>query len=181
MTLTNFSASCDTQVTLNWTTVSELNSDYFIVEKSRDGQTWDFLAEQQAAGNSNTTISYSQIDENSWIGITYYRLKQIDFNGAQEIYGPISSSCSARENSISVFPNPNSGSFTVEISSNKNNSAAIFYLTDMTGKIIYSKEIDISNGTNQILMNNLFLEKGAYIISLKEVDLQLKPVKVIVN
>lgn len=181
VTLTHLSASCTKDVTLNWTTESELNSDYFVVEKSRDGQTWSFVAEQPAAGNSNTTINYSQVDQNSWNGISYYRLRQFDFNGDQAVYGPISASCTGSESSMTVYPNPNKGSFIVEISSDETDAEVYVYLTDLAGKIIVSQQVNVSEGNAQIMMDNLDLSKGVYLVSLRGLNLQLKPVKVVVN
>src|SRR5690554_2953553 len=181
VTLTSLSATCDNKVTLNWTTESEQNSDRFVIEKSRDGQTWTYVGEQSGAGNSNSTINYSHVDENTWSGISYYRLVQKDFNGDEEVYGPISAFCEESENNMIVYPNPNNGTFTIEISSDKIYTDAQLYLTDMTGKVISSQQVDVSNGTTQILFNNIDLQKGAYMLTLRGGGLQLKPVKVIVN
>lgn len=179
--LTNFSATCDDVVTLNWTTASEQNSDRFVIEKSRDGQDWLVLATQAAAGNSNTIINYTQVDENKWNGVTYYRLKQIDFNGEEAIYGPISTSCEGNESSMTVFPNPNNGSFTIEIASDEMHNNASLLLTDMTGKVISTQKVNLVVGTTQILIDNLDLQKGTYLVTLRGADAQLKPVKVLVK
>ena len=181
VTLTNFSATCEDNVTLSWTTASEQNSNRFIVEKSRDGQTWSFVATQTAAGTSNTIHNYTQSDENSWNGVTYYRLRQIDFNGAEEVYGPISVSCEGNESSMTVYPNPSSGSFTIEIASTEMYNNAQLFLTDLTGKVITTQTINVANGTTQILMDNLDLKMGTYLVTLRGADQQLKPVKVMVT
>ena len=179
--LINFSATCENEVTLSWTTASEQNSDRFIVEKSRDGKSWSVVARQTAAGTSNTIINYTQTDENSWNDITYYRLKQIDYNGVEEVYGPISVSCGHSETNMSVYPNPSSGSFTIEIASTEMYINAQLILTDMTGKIIYSQSVNVANGTTKILMDRLNLKMGTYLVSLRGADQQLKPVKVMVT
>ena len=181
VTLTNFSASCDKQVTLNWTTASEQNSDYFMVEKSRTGQEWIFVGEQEAAGNSTTTINYNELDQNATNGVTYYRLRQVDMNGDEEMYGPISVSCSNNKNSLTAFPNPNNGSFTIEVSSDEMHSDAHLLLTDMTGKVITFQNVDVSVGTTQVMMDNLNLPKGAYLVSLQGSGMHLRPIKVIVD
>ena len=181
VTLTDFSASCNDEVLISWTTASEQNSDYFDVEKSRDGQTWVHIANQQSAGNSSSEINYSQSDYNSMSGITYYRLKQVDFNGEEEIYGPISVSCEEGKSSMKVYPNPNNGSFTIEVSSDKIHSDVYLYLTDMTGKVILTQKVNITNGTTQILMGDLDLRKGLYWVSMEGIQTQLKPLMVVVN
>ncbi|MDD2982662.1 MAG: T9SS type A sorting domain-containing protein [Crocinitomicaceae bacterium] len=182
VTLTNFSASCDQNVTLNWSTASEQNSDKFILEKSRDGLEWIAFAEQAAAGNSNTNVDYQQVDNNTWNGITYYRLRQLDFNGEQEVFGPISTSCEGNiSNSMVVYPNPNNGSFTVEITSKEAHQGAELLLTDITGKVIHSQRVNIDLGKNQLLFNHINLQKGTYLATLKGVNGELKPVRILVG
>lgn len=179
--LTNFSASCDDIVSINWTTATEQNSDYFVLEKSRDGESWFYVESQQAAGNSNSTINYRLSDENNWNSVTYYRLKQVDFDGKEEIYGPISVLCDGDKSNMKIYPNPNNGTFTIEVSSGESYSDVQLLLTDITGKIVTSKKVDISNGTTQVLMNDLDLRKGSYLVWLKGTDVALKPIKVIVS
>ncbi|PWH85495.1 T9SS type A sorting domain-containing protein [Brumimicrobium oceani] len=178
--LTNLSARCEENTVINWTTASELNSDYFLVEKSRDGQNWILVAEQNAAGNSNDFINYSLIDSKPWSGVSYYRLRQVDLDGREEVFGPISVSCEGNENSMKIYPNPNNGNFTVEILSSENYPNTQMLLTDMTGKIISSRQVDISAGTNQFMVGDLALSKGAYLLSLLGANAVLKPLKVVV-
>jgi hypothetical protein len=85
-----FTASIDQkQVNVSWATTTEINSDYFIVERSVNGSDFEFLSRIDAAGNSLQTIRYQLIDENPFQGISYYRLRQIDFNGSQRTYQPV--------------------------------------------------------------------------------------------
>ena len=179
--LTNFSANCENNATLSWITASEQNSDRFIVEKSRDGQTWNWVATQTAAGTSNTIINYTQTDENNWNGVTYYRLRQIDFNGAEEIYGPISVTCKGNESSMTVYPNPNNGSFTIEIHSETVVQDASLILMDLTGKTISTQSITISSGTSLVLFENFNLQNGTYFIQVNGKNQNLKPLKVTVS
>ncbi len=77
-----FKASCENNSTkLSWATASETNNDYFSVEKSQDGFTFENINNIPGAGNSNNTLFYSATDEKPFSGTTYYRLKQTDFNG----------------------------------------------------------------------------------------------------
>ena len=68
-------------VKLIWSTTSEINNDYFIVEKSLDGENWEEIGRVQGAGNSSIKNTYSEIDEAPKKGvINYYRLKQVDLD-----------------------------------------------------------------------------------------------------
>ena len=94
----------DNKVNLNWITASEINNDYFTIEKSKDALYWEYVNEQNGAGNSNTILKYNDVDEAPYQGISYYRLKQVDFNGDFDYSNIISVSYS--KNRIDVYPNP---------------------------------------------------------------------------
>jgi len=70
-------------VKINWKTASEINNDYFTVERSADGENFDSVSEVDGAGNSTHTISYFLIDTDYKNGINYYRLRQTDYNGTE--------------------------------------------------------------------------------------------------
>lgn len=181
--LSNLSATCNEQsdVYVYWKTSSEQHSEKFIVEKSRDLQHWMYVGEVPAAGNSNYSIDYQADDHNAFSGISYYRLIQLDIDGAQKIYGPVSVSCEAVEsNVITVFPNPTDQNFTVQISSDGSKFNASVRLCDPAGKIIATRNINLVEGINQVLFDTEQLAKGAYIIYV-EAEKAFQPVKLIVN
>lgn len=75
---------------LKWATASENNSDYFYIERSEDGEIWKSVGIKKAMGNSNQIANYYYNDSYLNKGIIYYRLKQVDFDGNYDMYGPIS-------------------------------------------------------------------------------------------
>lgn len=77
------------QVKINWTTMTEINNDYFIIEKSQDGIHYTLLETVSGAGNSSVSISYSILDINPYQGLNYYRLSQTDFNGQVQFFSPV--------------------------------------------------------------------------------------------
>lgn len=181
VTLTSFSANCTGDaVDVRWVTVSESNSQQFIVEKSRDLNYWTKEAVQAAAGNSNHKIQYAVTDSDPFGGTSYYRLVQTDNDGVQKIYGPISVSCKEAENSIIVFPNPANGAFTVQVSSDTDIASAEIVLMDLTGKTVAAHMIAIHQGNNQILFNEQGLQRGTYIVNLVSEN-EFKPVKVVIQ
>lgn len=74
---------------LSWITATEINNDYFTIEKSIDGFFWETITIMLGAGNSNTPIIYEYEDDTYVYTINYYRLKQTDYNGEYEIFDPI--------------------------------------------------------------------------------------------
>lgn len=77
-------------VLLEWSTASEKNNDYFIIERSVDGYNWLQIKNIDATGNSNTQINYTTIDNSAPRAIVYYKLSQVDFDGNSEKFDPIS-------------------------------------------------------------------------------------------
>lgn len=74
------------QVALNWITVSEINNDYFTIEKSNNGKDWSIIETMSGAGNSSISIDYTTFDQNPYLGLNYYRLKQTDYDGKSEYF-----------------------------------------------------------------------------------------------
>ncbi len=66
---------------LEWTTASELNNDFFTIERTYDGTIFETVGTQSGAGNSNALLDYFLIDYNVRPVINYYRLKQTDYDG----------------------------------------------------------------------------------------------------
>jgi len=71
-------------VLLNWATGSEINNDYFTLERSRDAVDAEIIGFIDGAGNSSHTLHYQFIDHDPLPGISYYRLKQTDYDGSFE-------------------------------------------------------------------------------------------------
>lgn len=92
-------------VHLTWATASEINNDYFTIERSADGLVFEDYAYMDGAGNSNEVLRYSLVDSSPLEGISYYRLKQTDLDGTTT-YSKIESVHFTDALDISVYPNP---------------------------------------------------------------------------
>ena len=70
-------------IELNWATATESNSDYFEVERSYDGRTFETAGQLPAAGYSLNDITYKFQDQDALLGVEqiYYRLRQVDVDG----------------------------------------------------------------------------------------------------
>jgi len=69
------------KVDVQWSTAAERNNHYFNIERSSNGSRFEVIGEMRGAGNSSRELKYSFIDENPLNGISYYRIKQTDFDG----------------------------------------------------------------------------------------------------
>ncbi len=107
-------------VKLQWSTVSEVNSDFVNIERTTDGLTWDVVGRVTAAGNSQVLTKYAFMDltpRYSSEGVSYYRLKMIDFDGSFE-YSPIRSieRTQGDKVTLSLFPNPTDDELNINFS-----------------------------------------------------------------
>lgn len=91
-------------VVLDWSTASELNSDFFEVQRSTDGFNYTALGRVTAAGSSNVLRRYAFNDNQPARGVNYYRLRQVDIDGS-ETYSPIRSVIFI-PGRVTVYPNP---------------------------------------------------------------------------
>jgi hypothetical protein len=99
-------AADDNHVDVIWSTASETNNDYFTVERSANGMDFITISVFDGAGNSNVVITYEYSDDNPISGISYYRIKQTDFDG-KFAYSEIKAVRYSDEDSeYSVYPNP---------------------------------------------------------------------------
>ncbi|HRH67858.1 MAG TPA: hypothetical protein PLU53_16300, partial [Bacteroidia bacterium] len=80
--LLSFTAhSVDNGCKLEWVTATEINNDYFTLERSHNGKDFEEIRKLKGAGNASHILSYSSIDEHPFSGVSYYRLKQTDYDG----------------------------------------------------------------------------------------------------
>ena len=92
-------------VLVNWSTASELNNDFFTIERSDGIGEWNNLGIVPGAGNSTSKLEYDFFDNLPRIGNNYYRLKQTDFDGTST-YSNIQLVILGETDLISVYPNP---------------------------------------------------------------------------
>jgi hypothetical protein len=124
--LLNFTAFPEgDKVDLNWKTVSEINNDYFTIEKSNNAQDWVFVLDIAGAGNSNTILDYSAIDFSPYMGVSYYRLKQTDFDG-KYTYSEIRKVLFTTNTSLVLYPNPTNARIIIEADRDELSEVRIF-------------------------------------------------------
>jgi hypothetical protein len=130
--LLSFDAQLENKAThLTWETASERNNDFFAVERSPNGIDWDVLELIDGAGSSAELLSYETYDNYPLKVISYYRLKQTDFDGKAR-YSAIKSISNTED--LMVLPNPGNGIFYVSgLSERKENQVLVM---DVTGKTI---------------------------------------------
>ncbi|MBN8701770.1 MAG: T9SS type A sorting domain-containing protein [Bacteroidetes bacterium] len=168
--LLEFSAKLNEHKTVDvsWTTVTEINNEYFTVEKSADGIDFEAVQQIDGAGNSSEVISYQIVDENPFKGISYYRLKQTNFDGSYTYSKPVSIN-NAISGVVSIYPNPSlDGSITIKVS--ENTAIDKLVITDISGKIVFQNNSITSEQTSSI-SNSIEvsgLAVGVYLVSVEQ-------------
>lgn len=129
-------------VELTWGTYTECNNDYFTIERGMDPGNWKEVISVKGAGCSNRYIEYYEIDLDPYEGVSYYRLKQTDFDGKYEYFNieSVKVNGAASFTDISIFPNPVCVGGVVTIDASKiEGSEVLVEFRDMLGKEFYSK------------------------------------------
>lgn len=163
--LLNFSADVinNSQVELNWQTASEINNNYFTVERSLNGIDWEIISIIDGAGNSSSLLSYSTIDKSPFKGVSYYRLKQTDFDGQFE-YSRIRTVSFNGIDNFELFPNPANNRIIISRSE-----------TDLTRIMIYNtlgQDVtwltkQINENDDQVVIDLSKLDSGIYYLKTK--------------
>lgn len=147
-------------VVLSWITATEVNNDYFTVERSIDGTLFDFVANVKGAGNSNQIQIYSYTDRSNNLGGVYFRIKQTDYDGkysySETVYVPESIQ---KTELVAVYPNP-SETNQITINATSPDSYNLTILT-LSGQVLQNQDLTSS----QISLPEL--SKGLYLLQFK--------------
>ncbi|RYM31450.1 T9SS type A sorting domain-containing protein [Brumimicrobium glaciale] len=165
----------DASAMVNWTTASELNNDYFDLERSTDGFNFESISKLDGAGNSTHLINYNHLDRYPEAGISYYRLKQVDFDGKFS-YSDIKSILFDDIGSLNIYPNPLNTGHDLMIASNQVISS--IEIINETGQLIRSAKFD--GKQNEVKLSNLSLTSGFYFVKVYS-DMNLEVEKLIVR
>jgi hypothetical protein len=145
-----------------WTTAMELNTDYFLVEKSLNGVDFFQIGTVNASGNSFFKKQYSYNDSNPVNGINYYRLKQLDLNGAYTYSWIVATHFDVGEYRITCYPNPVLPGTELHLKCGDESAIEKVTLTDINGRATY---LNIDNsGSSLKLQIPGSLPTGIYLL-----------------
>lgn len=163
--LLSFNAKClNNDISINWTTASELNNSYFDLEKSTDGNDFSLLKRITGSGTVNSLSHYEYIDRSAEKTKLFYRLKQTDFNGDNENLKTISiNKCG--NNDAEIVSAIQAGSTLKVIASVSYNDNYNITIIDNSGKLINKSFLNFKEGVNEISLNS-YLAKGLYLINI---------------
>lgn len=169
--LLNFEAQqAGKQNIVKWETSTELENDYFEIERSEDGVYFypiKKVATKATNGTSNAPIAYEIADDAVMNGRSYYRLKQIDLNKKTTFSRIVSLERNFNdETKFIIYPNPNNGKFFVDITGIENNKDVQIKIYDITGKLIRQYATDAFAIQSKDFNKELgeFSEVGVYLV-----------------
>lgn len=157
-----------TTVDLIWATASEINNDFFTLERTMDGVNFEVIGIVKGGGNTTSVLNYVSVDTIPYDGVSYYRLKQTDFNG-NYTYSDLKMVSFEKDVdfSFNIYPNPNDGeAFNLQIIANKNEEVLVV-VHNLLGKELYSKVIITSENGNVVhaIDPSEKLPAGVYVIT----------------
>jgi len=147
-------------VTINWTTASEKDNDRFIIERSADGTIFKEIGSVPGRSNSSSELRYSFVDDNPLSGVSYYRLKILDLNGAVE-YTRIAAIRFNDAISYNLFPNPAVDQLQVVFNA-ESRSNMLVRMMDIQGKVVKSEIFISEEGENTLSIFTGDLPRGVY-------------------
>lgn len=147
VTWLDVSAECNSgDITIKWSTASEQNADYFTVERSTDGTNFTDLANVLASGNSSTVKNYSYVDTEPYDGVSFYRIRETDFNSST-MYSTLLTVNSCANDDIFIYGSEGGISVNIEAGAEGRYN---FELYDVLGRNVLKETRTVSAGSNHL-------------------------------
>ncbi|MBL6447440.1 T9SS type A sorting domain-containing protein [Fulvivirga sp. 29W222] len=150
-------------VTLRWGTRSELNNDFYTLERSIDGSAWEVIGFKDGSGTTSEEQNYDYIDDSRGANALFYRLSQTDFNGRSEYLKTISLS-NWEKNEMLLYPNPGKGKFALLITNQADEDNITIELFDIMGRMVKVEFLHTGNKVSFQLENE---PKGVYMLKVR--------------
>lgn len=151
---------------LQWQTVAEINNDYFVIEASKDASNFIAIGNIDGAGNSVEVNNYVYYDKSPIAATTYYRLKQVDFDGKFS-YSDVVSVRRIEDGEVVISPNPVKDVLNIELKTTQAGNYN-FMVVDLLGAVI-EKNIHLNKGTNNIKLDVFAdLPQGFYMLKIMD-------------
>jgi hypothetical protein len=155
-------------VDLLWSTASEVNNDFFAIERASENLDWKTIATVPGAGNSNSRLNYSDMDPNPLKGLSYYRLRQVDFDGSSTLSEVVAINYLSvnDEDHTYLFPNPSAnGRFYIRLPYAYADYATEVNVYSLSGKKVWQQ--NSTKGESLIEVNPGSLPAGMYIVDMR--------------
>ena len=154
---------------LQWTTASELNNDFFSLQRSTDGLHFETIHTVNGAGTTSETNTYQYADRDAPQGIAYYRLQQTDFDGSSTTSKVIALQRGESKGELEIISVTPLGNYQhIDIGfyapSIGRVNAKVF---DVSARLVYSTSIEAMEGFNTLQINTQTYSQGMYLLQLQ--------------
>ncbi|MEO8086539.1 MAG: hypothetical protein ABI763_06955 [Bacteroidota bacterium] len=167
--LNYFSAAAlpEQKVTVDWMTASEINNDYFIIERSKDNFNFEDAGKIAGAGNSTSLLSYGFIDEKPFLApVSYYRLRQVDYDGSEHFSNAVPVAFRKDQlQIISAYPDRETNSIKV-IFAGAAGEKIQYSLSDVFGKTIVNRNLTAEKSVTLISIDMINAAAGIYFLTM---------------
>jgi|GEM_PF-2822072 len=172
VTLVQFSVryeSVQAQVRLGWTTSSEINNDFFTIERSADAIHYEAIETVKGAGNSRETLAYVTYDANPLPGINYYRLKQTDFDGQFAYDKPMAvENMNKAKFGFNLVPNPGNGQQMNLALKGEGMDQILVSVYGHLGQMVYESVESVTDGKQLSIQLRQSLPNGIYWVKVQK-------------
>jgi len=154
------------KVILKWITASELNNDYFTIERSADGERFIPIQRVSGAGTTSLQTTYETEDTSPLRGRSYYRLAQTDFDGTVSFSHIVLVEMDEEAAGVTaIYPNPISNGNVINVVFSATDSEEIeMILSDISGKPVWRATVPVVYGENNIPLATEFQSAGVYLL-----------------
>jgi hypothetical protein len=160
------------KVNLQWTTLSEINNDYFTLQRSFDGETVEDIGIVKGAGNSTEVLTYTFTDLKPLPGKVFYRLRQTDYDGHFTDSHWVVIEVAATQHVLSVVPNPAHTNVELFYSLPFSEPCEVS-IWDMNGRVVKKFNVSGREGLNRSRIDLSDVPAGIYLIRLAGDDWML--------
>ena len=167
--LVSFEGECiDNQANLEFIVASQVNNDYFTIERSKNILEWEEIGHINGGGTNNEEIIYKWTDYFPKSGYNYYKLSQTDIDGTTKSFDPIVINCDSKVEDYNIFPNPSANRISVEFELEFYQGDNIeLVLRDLKGSIVKLERINLNRGYNYFEVGLNDIPKGIYLLEYK--------------
>lgn len=157
----------DGVVSANWITASETNNDYFVLQRSNDGETFTDVSRIKGSGNTTYDTEYTSEDKTDPFSNVYYRVKQVDYDGKFDYTEVKYIKGKNMADDISVYPTIVTDHVNVKLKDSNEHENYTCKIIDMSGKLISEQVITGSDLSEAIELNTSEFAKGTYVVTLE--------------
>jgi hypothetical protein len=153
-------------VVLSWTTATESNNSHFAIERSVDGESFTAIDSLAGAGNSNNILDYNYTDKQAvQSAVSYYRLRQVDFDGSFSYSQVVSVQGTANMTIGNIYPMPAMENINVPVEALRGGSCkADIY--DLSGKLVHTETFSLGSASQTLSISTAALPQGMYVLSI---------------